>query len=79
MPVGGLASPSVGGPATFLVGATGTLSLGGLDGPSSPLTGEVHPGSDSRVHHHGDSLGEEEKMEKLLNFQPFERFTRSLQ
>ena len=78
MPVGGSASPSVGGPATSLAGGSAsrllggpatslaggsdTLGLGGLAGFGSPLTGEVHPGSDSRVYHHGDSLGEEEKM-----------------
>ena len=62
MPVGGSASPSVGGPATSLVGGSASLSRGGLAGPGSPPTGEVHPGSDSRVHFHGDSLGEEEKM-----------------
>ena len=78
VPVGGSASPSVGGPATSLVGGSAsplvggldtfldggsdTPSLGGLAGSGSHHTGEVHPGSDSRVHHHGDSLGEEEKM-----------------
>ena len=62
VPVGGSASPSVGGPATSLVGGSASPSRGGLAGSGSPLTGEVHPGSDSRVHHHGHSLGEEEKM-----------------
>ena len=60
--VGGSASPLVGGLATFLVGGSDTPSLGGLAGSGSPPTGEVHPGSDSRAHHHGHSLGEEEKM-----------------
>ena len=62
MPVGGLASPPDGGLATFLVGGSDTLSLGGLAGSGPFPTGEVHPGSDSRVRFHGDSLGEEEKM-----------------
>ena len=59
--VGGSASPSVGGPATLSVGGSATLPVGGLAGSASPPTGEVHPGSDSSVHFHGDSLGEEEK------------------
>ena len=65
MPVGGSASPSVGGHATSLVGGSVTLPPGGLAGSGSPLlyTGEVHPGSDSRVHSHRHSLGEEEKMD----------------
>ena len=64
VPVGGSASPSAGGPGTSLVGGSDTLPLGGLAGFGSPplYTGEVHPGSVSRVHFHGDSLGEEEKM-----------------
>ena len=78
MPVGGSASPSigglvtslaggsaslpVGGPATSLAGGSDTLPLGDLAGPGSPPTGETHPGSDSRSHPYGDSLGEEEKM-----------------
>ena len=64
VPVGGSASPSVGGPATSLVGGSASPSRGGLAGSGSPplLTGEVHPGSASRVLHHGQSLGEEEKM-----------------
>ena len=62
VPVGGLDSPPVGGPATFLAGGSDTLFLGGLANVGSPLTGEVHPGSESRVHLHGHSLGEEEKM-----------------
>ena len=61
--------PPVGGGATFLVGGSDTLPLGGLAGSGSPplYTGEVHPGSDSRVQLYGDSLGEEEKMEKINN------------
>ena len=67
VPVGGSAYPSHGGPVTSLVGGSETLPLGGLAGSGSPPTGEVHPGSDSRVHLYGDSLGEEEKMEKINN------------
>ena len=62
MLVGGSASPSVGGPATSLVGGSASLSRGGLAGPGSPPTEETHPGTDSRLHPYGDSLGEEEKM-----------------
>ena len=67
VPVGGSASPSVGGLGTLSVGGSGTLPRGGLAGSGSPLTGEVHPGSVSRVHHHRHSLGEEEKTEKINN------------
>ena len=51
------------------VGGSASPSRGGLAGSGSTLlyTGEVHPGSVSRVHHHGHSLGEEEKMEKINN------------
>ena len=78
VPVGGSASPSVGGPVTSLAGGSAsllvgglatllggglvTLPLGGTVGSGSPPTGETHPGSDSRLHLYGDSLGEEEKM-----------------
>ena len=62
VPVGGSASPPVGGPATSLADGSDTLPLGGLAGPGSPSTGETHPGSNSRLHPYGDSLGEEEKM-----------------
>ena len=69
VPVGGSASPAVGGPATSLVGGSASPSRGGLAGSGSPLlyTGEVHPGSDSRVHFHRHSLGEEEKIGKINN------------
>ena len=62
VPLGGSASPSVGVPATSLVGGSASPSRGGLAGPGSPPTGETHPGSDSRSNPYGDSLGEEEKM-----------------
>jgi hypothetical protein len=62
VPVGGSASPSVGGPSTSSVVVSASPSRGGLAGPGSPPTGETHPGSDSRSHLYGDSLGEEEKM-----------------
>ena len=39
VPVGGLASPLDGGPATFLVSGADTLSLGGLAGSGSPPAG----------------------------------------
>ena len=60
--VGGSASPSRGGPSTSLVDELVTLPIGSLAGPGSPPTGETHIGSDYRLHLYGDSLGEEEKM-----------------
>ena len=59
---GGSVPPSAGGPSTSLVDELVTLPLGGLAGSGSPPRGRVHPGSDSRLHLYGDSLGEKEKM-----------------